>query len=161
MWHVSSWWLKLGAVYTKRQRQRRNHSVMTLAILFSLKSMEILENGLQSHSGALLQSCCSIDADAWCKRALTITFLSRLKDLVYLLTVKERFYCALGPAYCEFTYNERPDTMSKFLGSKIIDSNINKFSCNEQFPLHLFTRCRRDSSVHPLCHNEYINCLGT
>ena len=76
---------------------------------------------------------------------ITITFLSRLKHLVYLLTVKERFYCALGPAYCEFTYNERSDTMSKFLGNKIIDSNIRKFSYNEQFPLHLFTRCKRDS----------------
>ena len=57
---------------------------------------------------------------------ITITFLSRLKHLVYLLTVKERFYCALGPAYCEFSYNEQPDIMSKFLGNKIIDSNINK-----------------------------------
>ena len=47
--------------------------------------MEILENGLQTHSGAtplfsirteLLatsQSCCSVDADAWCKRAPTYT----------------------------------------------------------------------------------------
>ena len=76
---------------------------------------------------------------------ITITFLSRLKHLVHLLTVKERFYCALGPAYYEFSYNEQPDIMSKFLGNKIIDSNINKFSYNGQFPLHLSTRCRRGS----------------
>ena len=35
-----------------------------------LKSMETLENGLQPHSGASLQSCCSVDADAWWKQAL-------------------------------------------------------------------------------------------
>ena len=59
----------LGPVYTKRQRQCCNHPVMMLAILFSLKSMEMLETGLQTHSGASLQSCCSVDVDAWCKRA--------------------------------------------------------------------------------------------
>ena len=39
-----------------RQSQCCDNSVMTLAILFSLKSMETLENGLQPHSGASLQS---------------------------------------------------------------------------------------------------------
>ena len=55
---------------------------MTLAILFSLKTIKSLENGLQPHSGVTplfsmriesltpLQSCCSIDADAWCKQTL-------------------------------------------------------------------------------------------
>ena len=50
---------------------------MTLAILFSLKIVELLENGLQPHSGVTLllsmrtellvssQSCCSVDPDAW------------------------------------------------------------------------------------------------
>ena len=42
----------LGSVYTKRQRQRCTNSAMMLAILFSLKSMETLENRLQPHSGA-------------------------------------------------------------------------------------------------------------
>ena len=46
-----------GPVYTKRQRQRCDYFAMMLAILFSLKSMETLENGLQTHSGASLQSC--------------------------------------------------------------------------------------------------------
>ena len=58
---------------------------MTLAILFSLKSVESLENRLQPHSGvtplfsmrmelqASLQSCHSIDADAWCKWALMLS----------------------------------------------------------------------------------------
>ena len=57
---------------------------MMLAILFSFKSMELLENGLQFHSGTTplfsmidvslpsLQSCCRIDADAWCKETLTL-----------------------------------------------------------------------------------------
>ena len=71
----------LGPVYTKRQRQRCDNSAMTLVILFSLKTVELFNNGLQPHSGVtplcsmrmlLLvssQSCCSIDA--WCKRTLT------------------------------------------------------------------------------------------
>ena len=42
----------LGSIYTKRQRQRHDNSGMMLAILFSLKTMETLENGLQPHSGA-------------------------------------------------------------------------------------------------------------
>ena len=76
------WWIgESGHVYTKRQRQCCDHTAMTLVILFSLKSMEMLENGLQTHYGALSQSCCSFDADAWCKRALTMViafgFLSK------------------------------------------------------------------------------------
>ena len=57
----------LGPVYTKCQHQGCDHSAMTLVILFSLKSMETLENGLQTHSGASSQSGRSIDVDAWCK----------------------------------------------------------------------------------------------
>ena len=53
---------------------------MTLAILFSLKTMELLENRLQPHSGVTplfsirteslvsSQSCRSIDAECFCKR---------------------------------------------------------------------------------------------
>ena len=72
----------LGPIYTKHQRQCCDNSGMTLAILFSLKTVESLENGLQTHSGAIplisirtesqasSQSCRSVDADAWCKRTL-------------------------------------------------------------------------------------------
>ena len=42
------------SVYT--ERQRCDNSAMTLALLLSLKSMETLENGLQTHSGVSLQS---------------------------------------------------------------------------------------------------------
>ena len=71
----------LGPVYTNRHRQHWDNSVMMLVILFSLKTMGSLENELQLHSGvtplismrteslASSQSCCSIDTDAWCKRA--------------------------------------------------------------------------------------------
>ena len=45
---------------------------MMLALLFSLKSMETLDNGVQPDSGASLQSCRSIDADTWCKRAFNV-----------------------------------------------------------------------------------------
>ena len=73
----------LRPVYTKRQRRLCYNAAMTLAILFSLKTMESLENGLQSKSGATplfsmrtesqasSQSCHSVDADAWYKRTLT------------------------------------------------------------------------------------------
>ena len=59
------------------------HSVITLAILFSLKTMELLENGLQLQCGAtslssrrtellvLSQSCRNIDAEAWYEWALS------------------------------------------------------------------------------------------
>ena len=65
--------LEQGPVYTKRQHQCSDNSAMTLAILFSLKSVESLENRLQPHSGetplfsmrmelqASLQSCRSVD----------------------------------------------------------------------------------------------------
>ena len=68
--HLLFW--PLGPIYTKRQRQHCDHSAIMLAILFSLKSMETLENGLQTHSGASSQSCRSVDADAWCKQALMV-----------------------------------------------------------------------------------------
>ena len=42
----------LGPVYTKHQHQCCINSVITLAILFSFKSVESLENRLQSHSVA-------------------------------------------------------------------------------------------------------------
>ena len=79
---LSQFWL--GPVYTKRQRQHCDNSVMMLANLFSLKLVESLENRLQHHSGATplfsmrtesqasSLSCCSVDVDAWCKWALTI-----------------------------------------------------------------------------------------
>ena len=42
----------LEPVYIERQHQRCDNSAMMAMILFSLKTMESLENGLQSHSGA-------------------------------------------------------------------------------------------------------------
>ena len=71
--------------------QRSDNFVMMLAILFSVKTIESLENGYQPYSGAtpmfsmrteLLassQSCGSIDADALCKRALNM-HIERIRD---------------------------------------------------------------------------------
>ena len=39
----------LGPVYTKRQRQYCDNSAMTLVILFTLKTMESLQNGVATH----------------------------------------------------------------------------------------------------------------
>ena len=73
----------LRPVYTKRQSQCCDNSVMMLGILLPLKRMESLGNGLQPHSGvtplfamriellASSQSCCSVHSDAWCKRTVT------------------------------------------------------------------------------------------
>ena len=59
-------------------------SAMTLAILFSLKTIESLQNGVATYFQATplfsmrtvslvsSQSCCSVDADAQCKRGLGI-----------------------------------------------------------------------------------------
>ena len=73
----------LRPVYTKRQRQHCDNSAMTLANMFSLKSVELLENKLQPHCRvtplfsmrtelqASSLSCRSVDADAWCKWSLS------------------------------------------------------------------------------------------
>ena len=72
---------------------------MTLAILFSLKTMGSLQNGVATHfqltplfttdSLASLQSCCSVDADAWCKWALKLKGPNvRQKLMTFLLVVE-------------------------------------------------------------------------
>ena len=73
---------RLGLVYNKHQYQRCANSTMAVVILFSLKSVESLGNRLQPQSGVTrlilmrtesqmsLQSCRSVDADAWCKWTL-------------------------------------------------------------------------------------------
>ena len=65
-----------GPIYTERQHQCCDNSATTLVILISLKTMELIKNGLQPHSGvtplfsmttvllASSQSCRSVDADA-------------------------------------------------------------------------------------------------
>ena len=82
----------LGSVYSKPQRQRCDNSAMTLAILFSLKTMESLQIEVVTHfqasplismtieSLASSQSCHRVDADAWCKRALSQQFKSDSLD---------------------------------------------------------------------------------
>ena len=56
----------------------------------------------------------------------------------------------LGPAYNEFGYNEHPAITSRFLCTILIDSNVKRVrlqrapTYNEQFLLHLFTRCKRN-----------------
>ena len=104
----------LGPIYTKRQRQCCDNSAMTLAILFSLKTMELLQNGvttyfqviplisMRTESQASSQSCRSIDADAWCKRALKCSHhlggwehnstLTHSHDLIFILLVVPSTY---------------------------------------------------------------------
>ena len=72
------------AIYTKRQRQCCDNWAMMLAILFSLKTIESLENGVATHfqvtplismrteSLASSQSCRKVVVGSWCKRALKI-----------------------------------------------------------------------------------------
>ena len=66
----------LWPIYTKRKCQCSDNSVIMLAALFTLKTMESLKNGLQPQSGVTplfsirtvslvsSQSCCSVDTDA-------------------------------------------------------------------------------------------------
>ena len=73
-----SYYMVIPKVFTERQKQRCDNSAITLTILFLLKTMDSLKNGLRStppHSGATplfsrrtellasLQSCRSVDAD--------------------------------------------------------------------------------------------------
>ena len=44
----------LGPVYTKRQPQLRINTAMTLATQLPLKTIELLQNGLQPYSGVTL-----------------------------------------------------------------------------------------------------------
>ena len=79
--------LFLGLVHTERQRHFCHNAAMMLAILFSLKTVESLENGLQPHPGAtpmfsmrteslaLSQSYRNVDSDTQCKLVLMVVGL--------------------------------------------------------------------------------------
>ena len=83
----------LGPVYPKRKRQHCDNSATMLAILFSLKTMEPLKNGVATHFQATplfsmrtlllepLQSCHSVNTVTWCKRALTYFVHLRTRPL--------------------------------------------------------------------------------
>ena len=91
-------------------------------ILFSLKSVESLENGLQSHSGATplfsmrtgsqvsLQSCCSVDADAWCKWALIQPSRSYVEDKTSHLAYAKQ---AVSHTRDQLQTNAKSDTSTK------------------------------------------------
>ena len=71
------------------------HCEKMLVILISLKAGESLENGLQPHSGvtpmfsmrtelqASSHSCHNVDADAWCKWALTSAFALSINTTIF------------------------------------------------------------------------------
>ena len=77
----------LGPVYTRHQRQCCDNSGIMLAILFLLKTMGLLQNGVATYFQGTplfsmrtvlldsLQSCCCIDADDFCKQPLIETWL--------------------------------------------------------------------------------------
>ena len=89
-----------GPVYTWHQRQCCGNSVMTLTILFPLKSMEMLENGLQPHSGASSQSWCLLQEN---KVEIVHFILSYVAMTVahsgckWTLTPSGSFYAAMTP----------------------------------------------------------------
>ena len=71
-----------SVVYTEHQHNRCDNSWMILAILFSLKTVESLHNGVATNfqmtplfsirkvSLVSSQSCRSVDSDAWCKHLI-------------------------------------------------------------------------------------------
>ena len=66
-----------GSIYTKRLRPSYDNSVMMLVILFSLKTMELLQNEVATHFQVTPlffneNTCRSIDTGAGCKWALII-----------------------------------------------------------------------------------------
>ena len=78
----------LGPIYTKHLSQCCDNSVIMLGVLVSLKTMQLLQNGVASHfratplfsmrtvSLASSQLCRSVYAGAWCKLVLTNTYLN-------------------------------------------------------------------------------------
>ena len=104
----------LGPVYTKRQQQCCDNSAMMLVILFSLKTMESLQNrvatyfqvipliSMRTKSLASSQSGCRVDVDAWCKQALTLKnnikhkyniWPNDVKNICDRIMIKERCLC--------------------------------------------------------------------
>ena len=78
---------EIGPVYTKYQHQYWDNFALTVVILFSLETMELLQNGIATNFQAIplfsmrtellvSSKSCRNDADAWCKRALNL-FLGR------------------------------------------------------------------------------------
>ena len=79
----------------------QSQGCMTFAIWFSLKRMELLQNGLQPHSEATIcfhwfpweassQHWLCVDADAWYKRALITWCLSPLLDFFFFFSLVYR-----------------------------------------------------------------------
>ena len=61
---------ELGSVYTKRQHQRCDNSAMTLQNGFVTHFQAYSLISMRTESLASSQNGRSVDADAWCKRAL-------------------------------------------------------------------------------------------
>ena len=90
-----------------RYWRRCHNSAMTLLILFSLKIMELLENGLRHRSGvtplfsmrtvllASSRSCHSVDADAWCKQALIVGVGCNIEVIAGAKTINLIYHCLL------------------------------------------------------------------
>ena len=102
-------------VYTEHQCQCCANSVMILAIVFLLKTMESHQNGIATHfqetllfslrtvSLVLSQSCCCIDADAWCKWTLKIN--------LYQSESESNFFFDICRCYCRFNVNSQLDSL--------------------------------------------------
>ena len=99
--------------------------------------MEILENGLQPHSGASSQSCRSADADACCKR----DFIARIRQkfglpitLIRSFSMKEtKRQIFQFPRYCLHYFHKNIIEYEKFPVYVII--NKKAFQSNANCPL--------------------------
>ena len=115
----------LGPVYTKHKHQCCDNCVIMLAILFYLKTMKSLENGLQPQSEATplfsmrteslasSQSCHSVDTDAWCKWAFTHLPLIRRHNPTHAV----RFRVALNRRYVA-------DRVHELFGGWVVGWNV-------------------------------------
>ena len=71
----------------------------------------------------------------------------------------------LGPGYNEDGYNEYPATTSILFCIKIIDCNIKKLfqqapTYDENFLLHLYTRCRAIKDKHEWLKLQCVNLFN-
>ena len=105
-----------GRIRARSTLRVRKNAAMMLVILVWLKTLRSLQNGLQTHSEVTplfsvrtgsqsSQSCHSVDADAWCKRALSVQFnaswLSCIMQFIWLSLV-------LPLSRHRFLLNEKP-----------------------------------------------------
>ena len=161
----------LGPIYPEHQRQCCDNFAMMLVILFSLKTMESLKNGLQSHSGvpplfsmrrvSLLRHR-SVEADPWCKPALTVSWMAGSQN-----NLEEHFTSVWwSPPQAFFLFRLFSLLSSSFfleglfidaLSAIVPSSNVSFSTCSGSFSLTVI-QCTTPFGFSMLSSNSFYFC---